>query len=193
MHRLIRTCASAFLLLAAGAAYAATADFQEGVAAFDRGDYAEALKRLEPIAAAGDADAQFRVAQMLRYGWGTTADAAAAGVWMRRAAEAGLPDAQAELGRMLRDGNGMKANPAEALTWLKRAAERGSGVAQLNLGRMYRNGVGTTRDRAQAYKWFTLAAQNGFMDGIASRNVMAESMTPEEIAAGERLVKEAAR
>ncbi len=193
MHRLIRGSAFAFLVLATGLASAATTDLEQGLVAFEREDYAEALKRLEPIAAAGEADAQFRVAQMLRYGWGTTADAAAAGVWMRRAAEAGQREAQAELGRMLRDGNGMVANPTEALTWLKRAAERGSGVAQLNLGRMYRNGVGTTRDQAQAYKWFTLAAQNGFVDGIASRNVMAESMTPDEIAAGERLVKEAAR
>ena len=193
MHLLIRGCAFAFLVLATGLASAATTDLEQGLVAFEREDYAEALKRLEPIAAAGEADAQFRVAQMLRYGWGTSADVAAAGVWMRRAAEAGQREAQAELGRMLRDGNGMVANPTEALTWLKRAAERGSGVAQLNLGRMYRNGVGTTRDQAQAYKWFTLAAQNGFVDGIASRNVMAESMTPDEIAAGERLVKEAAR
>jgi hypothetical protein len=29
------------------------------------------------------------------------------------------------------------------------------------------------------------------MDGIANRNTMAEGMTPEEIAAGERLAREA--
>lgn len=172
---------------------AAASDFDQGVAAFERGEYVEALKRLEPLATAGNAEAQFRVAQMLRYGWGTSADLAAAGKWMRRAAEGGLRDAQAELGRMLRDGSGMEANAVEALDWLKRAAERGSGVAQLNLGRMYRGGIGTPRDRVQAYKWFTLAAQNGFVDGLSNRNAMAESMTPEEIAAGEKLVKEAAR
>lgn len=193
MQWLLPGCAATVLILAVGTAYPATTDGGEGVAAFERADYAEALKRLEPVAAAGDAGAQFRVAQMLRYGWGTTADPEAAGVWMRRAAEAGLREAQAELGRMLRDGTGMEANPVEGLTWLERAAERGSGVAQLNLGRMYRNGIGTPRDRTLAYKWFTLAAQNGFVDGISNRNAMAESMSPEEIAAGERLVKGTAK
>ncbi len=193
MRRLVHVCAAALLVLAAGASQAATAEFDAGIAAYERADYADAMKRLKPIAETGNADAQFHVAQMLRYGWGTNADPMAAGAWMRRAAEAGLRDAQAELGRMLRDGTGMDANPVEALTWLKRAAERGSGVAQLNLGRMYRAGVGTTRDPAQAYKWFTLAAQNGFVDGLSNRNAMVENMTPEEIAAGERLVKEAAK
>jgi hypothetical protein len=193
MHRPIRRLAFAVAALAAGIAHAAAAGLDEGMAAFERQDYSTSLTLLKPLAEAGDADAQFRVAQMLRYGWGTRADAVAAGVWMRRAAEAGLRDAQAELGRMLRDGSGMDANPVEALTWLTRAAERGSGVAQLNLGRMYRNGVGTNRDRVEAYKWFTLAARNGFIDGIANRNAMAESMTPEEIEVGERLVKETAK
>ncbi len=46
----------------------ARADFQDGLAAFDRGDYAAALKVWRPLAERGNAAAQWRIAGMYRRG-----------------------------------------------------------------------------------------------------------------------------
>ena len=44
----------------------ARAGFDDGLAAYDRGDYAAALTVWLPVAERGDADVQLRVGQMLR-------------------------------------------------------------------------------------------------------------------------------
>ncbi len=44
-----------------GLATPSQADFQAGVAAHERGDYATALRLFRPLAEEGDADAQVRV------------------------------------------------------------------------------------------------------------------------------------
>ena len=49
-------------LLLAAAAPAARADFAEGLAAFDAGDYRGALEAWQPLAEAGDAEAQIALA-----------------------------------------------------------------------------------------------------------------------------------
>ncbi len=56
-----RLLALAALLLAATAP-AARADFAEGLAAFDAGDYRGALEAWQPLAEAGDAEAQIALA-----------------------------------------------------------------------------------------------------------------------------------
>ncbi len=44
----------------------ARADFQDGVAAHERGDYATALREFRPLAEQGDAAAQYNLGQMYR-------------------------------------------------------------------------------------------------------------------------------
>ncbi len=46
----------------------AWADFQAGVEAYDRGDYATALTEIRPLAQQGHAGAQFNLGQMYRKG-----------------------------------------------------------------------------------------------------------------------------
>ena len=52
----------------------AEAGFDEGVAAFKRGDYATALREWRPLAEQGDADTQFNLALMYRKGEGVPQD-----------------------------------------------------------------------------------------------------------------------
>ena len=70
-HRLphIRTVCTLALLLALGAPLA-HAGFDEGHAAYQRGDYATALKELNPLAHAGDAAAQTAMGVLYRTGHG---------------------------------------------------------------------------------------------------------------------------
>ena len=127
----------------------ASADFQTGLEAYQRGDYAAALQEWRPLAEGGDAQAQFRLGGMYAGGQGVPQDWNEAVKWYRRAAEKGLADAQYMLGATYqRGGRGLEPNYPEALKWCRaRAGEcpararsglsvRGSGTAL----RLHRSG-----------------------------------------------------
>lgn len=162
-------------------------------AAYEREDYAAAVALYAPRAAAGDAEAQYRMGMMARFGWGMEKDPAAAARWLRQAALQDHPQAQAELGTMYRLGRGVPEDPKEAARWLTAAATAGVGIAQLSIGRMYRDGVGVDRDLVEAYAWFTAAGDNSVMDGYAYRSEIASSMSPQQIAEGKRRAAQRAR
>ena len=61
-----------FVAVLVGFAAPAYAGFDEGMAAYDRGDYARAYKEFKPLAEQGDADAQFYLGVMYDYGRGVS-------------------------------------------------------------------------------------------------------------------------
>src|SRR5215813_2786741 len=63
-------------------------------AAYARGDYVAAARRLEPLAAAGYARAQALLGFLYEYGRGVPQDYVGAAAWYTRAAEQGEPAAQ---------------------------------------------------------------------------------------------------
>ena len=69
---------------------AAAGPFEDGVAAYKRGDYATALRLLRPLAAQGNAAAQYLLGLMYGRGDGVPQDDAEAVKWYRLAAEQGL-------------------------------------------------------------------------------------------------------
>ncbi len=155
-------------------------------AAYEREDYTAAAALYAPRAAAGDAEAQYRMGMMARFGWGMDKDPAAAVRWLRQAADQNHPQAQAELGAMYRLGRGVPEDPQEAARLLTAAATAGVGIAQLSIGRMYRDGVGVNRDLIEAYAWFSAAGENSVMDGFAYRSEIVKEMNPEQVAEGKR-------
>lgn len=169
---------------------AAAQDLAGARAAYEREDYDTAFKLYLPQAQRGNAEAQYRVGLMYKFGWGTDKDLAAAARSLRAAADQHHAEAQAELGRLYKDGRGVPENPAEAARWLLRAARAGVGIAQLNIGRMYRDGTGVARNRAEAYAWFSAAAANGYMDALSYRADLADEMSPEELRTAEKLAAE---
>ena len=72
------------------AAGAARADFDSGVAAFERGDYATALGELEPLARAGNGAAAYHVGRMFAEGRGKPADLVQAYKWFTCAIATGV-------------------------------------------------------------------------------------------------------
>ncbi len=64
----------------------AWAGFDEGVAAYDRGDYATAIREWRPLAEQGNADAQFFLGFMYYKGRGVPQDYAQAHMWYNLAA-----------------------------------------------------------------------------------------------------------
>ena len=69
----------------------AWAGFEEGVAAYSRGDHARAVRAFLPLAQAGHAPAQRRLGGMDENGLGVPQDYTEAVKWSRRAAEQGDP------------------------------------------------------------------------------------------------------
>ncbi len=112
----------------------AWAGWDEGVAAYERGDYATAFREMKPLAEQGNASAQYNLGFMYGNGEGVTQDYAEAVRWYRRAAEQGHAGAQTSLGVMYDKGQGVPQDYAEAVKWYTKAAERGVALAQYNLG-----------------------------------------------------------
>ncbi len=115
----------------------AWADFDEGVAAYNRGDYATALREFRPLAERGDAKAQYHLGVMYSKGEGVPQDDAKAVKWYRKAAEQGHASAQNNLGVLYFKGKGVPQDDAEAARWYRKAAEQGDAYAQYALGIMY--------------------------------------------------------
>jgi TPR repeat protein len=99
--------------------------------------------------------------RLLLYGYGMTADPAAAAYWYRRAAEAGHAAAQFNWGVILARGRGVAADPAAAVPWLLRAAERGVAEAAYVIGNLHREGRGVAPSQAEALRWYRRGAASG--------------------------------
>lgn len=132
-----------------------------GFEAYVRGDYAEALAELRPLAEQGDAAAQYTLGLMFANGQAVTHDDAQAVRWYRRAAEQGHASAQRNLGIMYSTGRGVAQDAAEGVRWYREAALQGRADAQRRLALMYLSGKGVPRDDAEAVRWFRKASEQG--------------------------------
>lgn len=116
---------AACAVLALTAAQALAGDYEKGVSAFRRGDYAEARVLLKPLAQDGDPYAQFAIAVMYDDGLGLPQNFGRALSWYGKAAQAGLVDAQYMAGRFHGGGRGVKQSPPLAFFWFDLAAAGG--------------------------------------------------------------------
>jgi uncharacterized protein len=137
----------------------ATGPFEDAVAAYTRGDYATALQIFRRLADQGNATAQYDLAVM--YG----------------------------------QGQGVPQDYAQVLSWYRKAAEQGVVAAQHNLGVSYFSGQGVTRDNVLAHMWLNLAALRAKDATVretaaADRDLVAALVTPAQIAEAQRLAGE---
>ena len=168
----------------------AWAGFDEGLAAYNRGDYETALREFRPLAEQGVAVAQYNLGLMYRGGQGVPSDDAEAVKWYRLAAKQGHAGAQNLLGEMYAMGRGVPQNYAEAARWYRKAAERGDANAQNNLGLAYGKGQGVPQNYTQAHMWLNLAAAQGFGPAAENREIVAERMTPADVSKAQRMAWE---
>ncbi len=104
-------------------AYAAV--FSEGVNAYQRGDYATALRIYRQLADQGYANAQCGLGLMYGFGKGVKQDYAAALKWYHKAADQGYADAQLNIGLLYTRGKGVTKDIVQAHMWYTLAAVRG--------------------------------------------------------------------
>ena len=182
--------AAALALASAGAATAQDAGYANwaaGARAYDRGDYAEAVRVWRIAGDQGNANAQFFLGKMYTDGQGVAQNHTEASRWFRRAADQGDAVSQYNLGFNYANGRGVPQNEAEAVRWYRMAADQGLAGAQLNLGVMYANGRGVPQNYVEAYKWFALSAAQGDANAVTGRDLVRRQMTAAQIAEGERL------
>ena len=181
------------LVLAVSLAGAAVAGpFEDGAAAYFKGDYATAMRLWRPLADQGNVYAQNNLGDMYGAGEGVPQDYAQAVAWFRKAADQGFANAQYNLGNMYANGLGVPQDYAQAVAWFRKAADQGHVSAQFNLGVAYEFGQGVPQDYIQAHMWLNLAASR-YTDptdravAVKQRDLVAAKMTPAQIAEAQRL------
>lgn len=172
------------LALLAAAPTDVQADLAAGAKAYAAGDYGAALAAWQPLADAGDANAQFNIGQLYRLGRGVAADVAQATHYYRLAAEQGHVGAQANLGTLYYFAVAGAPKIAEATRWWDAAARQGDHRSQYMLAVVYFNGKDMPRQAALAYGWMQLAAAGGVPEAVEAEKVMLRALTPAEAAAG---------
>ena len=151
------------------------AGFAEGVAAYNKGDFATALREWKPFADQGYANAQNNLGFMYKNGQGVVQDFKEAVRWYRLAADQGDANGQANLGRMYDKGEGVAQDFKEALRLYRLAAGQGNTVGQFNLGNCYDKGQGVPQDYKEAVRWFRLAANQGYAPAQVNLGVMYDN------------------
>jgi hypothetical protein len=109
---------------------------EDAVEAYQKGNYAQVLELLHPLAAQGIATAQNYLGWMYDQGKGVTQDYKEAIKWYRLAAEQGYATAQNNLGVMYVMGKGVTQDYVRAGMWFNLAASKGDKNAKESLDRM---------------------------------------------------------
>jgi uncharacterized protein len=182
------------LLTCAAAVPAVAGPFEDGIAAYNSGDYATALRLWHPLADSDDAASQYNLGVMYHKGQGVPQNFAKASSWFRKAAEQGNASAQYNIGIMYDNGQGVPQDYAAAISWYRKAADQGHPTAQNNLGAMYNDGTGVPQDYVQAHMWFNLAASHlkapESDKAVKNRDRVAARMTTAQIAEAQKLARE---
>lgn len=136
------------------------------------------VEDLDAKAKAGDADAQFKLAEYYS-GEGLK--------WYLKAATANSMEAQRKLGIIYNGESIVAADEKKALEWFTRAAPNGDVVSQRALGiAMLTGSFGVSKDSVTALKWLTAAAEQ---NDVESQWILSILYTGEsEIAANPEMV-----
>ena len=178
-----------FFLLLVSSTTGWSADFEKGLVAYESGDFAAALKELQPLAEQGVARAQGKLGTMYRKGQGVPQNSKTAVRWYRLAAEQGDASAQNNLGLMYAYGQGVPENDKTAMKWYALAAKQGYVDTLYNLGEMYANGYGDRKDYVRAHMWWSIAASFGYKDAFKYRDIVAKQLTPYQLEKAQDLAR----
>ena len=137
-----------------------TESFYNGWAAYERGDYSQAVDAWLPLAQQGHVSAQINLAVMYDHGTGVTEDVEYALSWYQAAARQGSAIAQYNLGLFLVHRNILTTTNEDGLYWLFKAAAQDYADAQYQVGLMYAEGIAGPSKKADAAQWLYQAGVN---------------------------------
>jgi TPR repeat protein len=138
--------------------------FDDGLRAWQAGQYDESTKLWLRAAKEGDSEAENALGNNYANGLGVDRpNPSEAFRWYKLSAGHGNADAAENLANCYEKGEGVSPNPAEAIRLHKLAAQYGNAVAQYNLGFSYEKGdtAGIQQSLPEAVSWYgKAAAQN---------------------------------
>jgi uncharacterized protein len=105
-------------------------DFRGGLAAFNRGDFAAAMRLWRPLADSNDPRSQAGVGFLYHRGLGVPTDDVRAAFWLRKAAEQGQAEGQFMLGSLYFFGLGVPQSYPAAYAWCELAQDNGQAEAE---------------------------------------------------------------
>jgi len=165
-------------------------DYEDGVAAAKRKDYATAFIKFRSAALQGNPQAQYALGLMYNEGQGLAQDYKEAVRWYQLAAQQGNAEAQYNLAIKYERGEGVAKDYKEDVRWFRLAAQQGDRDAQYNLGRMYGLGQGVLLDYKSAHVWFNIAAVSGDKNSVKGRDIAASKLTPQQVEQAQRMARE---
>ena len=133
-----------------------------------KGQYAEAVRALEPLAKSGNASAQYHLGMLYYNGKGVPEDEKRAVQLLTSSAQQGNVDAMYQLGNAFTFGSETPRLVAdadmEAANWYYKAAKLGNADAQYSIGLLFMAGKGLAKNDKEAMYWMQQAAKNGHKD-----------------------------
>lgn len=135
----------------------------------------QTLKALEIAAAAGDAEAQYRLFDSYASGHAPSMTLAEARAWLNRATDQGYPAALYTSALLQLEASGQPVAPPQALFYLEIAGDRGYTDAYLRLYDIYAGGKGLPVDDERAQRFLKKAMEQG--SGTAYL-IVAKSLLP---------------
>jgi len=120
------------------------------------------IKKIQPLADAGNAEAQYKLAAIYETGDGASKNQKKAFDWYLKSAEKGFGASQYKVGSMYASGVGVRQNFFMAAKWYRLAATFNKNtLAEFRLGELYFNGRGVEHDYGKAIEFYTKAARKG--------------------------------
>lgn len=185
MSKRILTVFAGIALLAT---QAVRADYADGVAAAQNGDYDTAFAEFSQAAEDGLMMAQFNLAILYFSGRGVDQDFQQAFRWTMAAADQGHVQAQFNVGALYYEGQGVSRDRRQALEWYLRAGNAEYAPAQHNVAEMYYLGNGVDQDLVRAHAWASRAVENGLESSVDLLNDIEDDMSDAQLREARRLL-----
>lgn len=157
---------AAILAMAPGAAVYAGGekDYQDGRAAYERGDLIVAMEHLDRAVEQGNV----RAMSLLGYVLDKSEENEAAAKMYQRAADLGDGEALLALGSLYANGEGVEQDAERAVQLIEQSANGGYGPAIMVLASAFSKGaLGLQTDKEKARRWLEQGASQGYQPASA--------------------------
>jgi TPR repeat protein len=151
-------------------------EFEAGLAAYERGDYNQAVAIWERASRNRDLNALYAMGMMYATGKGVPEDEFEAHRWWHDAATLGHAPSQIAVGKNYLHGDGVSKDRKVALYWMREAAEQGSLEGQFVLAQTYAD-----IDAYAAHVWGNVGCANGSREACVIRNMVESSLSETEL------------
>lgn len=158
-------------------------------AALVAGEYSQARQLLQPLAQAGNPEAQYLLGHLLDLGLGGDSDPRQALHWWLEAASRNHPMATYRAGLAYLHGRGVDPDSQRALQWLERAALYGVHAAETAIGKALIANLKGPGHVAEGLLWLSCAAEAGDREAAELAGLFYAKGSDETLADGVKAVR----